>query len=169
MRQLIKFNINAAFEKNFELSFHKVESAILYSAFIIRKLIESEKLSDDADNYSLVVKAYLPKRRIDRLHHWSDEDEYDWDKYASDFILGKYICNQLIHSYVLQLRLLDNDAASGFLVSSDYNRNNRLIEVSIVDWINYIDMIIKDDVVDVQIYFDKKKDDYITSHKKRGN
>lgn len=68
-RQLNKYNSKLAFDKNFDLAYHKVESVILYSAFIIRKLIESEKLSATADAYSVVVKKYLPVKHIDRLHH----------------------------------------------------------------------------------------------------
>ena len=97
-QQLLKNSSKEAFDKNYDQAYHKVESAILYSAFIIRKLIESEKLSTIADMHSIIIKKYLPIKRIDRLHCWCDEDYYNWDKSTSKTILGKNICNQLIHS-----------------------------------------------------------------------
>ena len=167
-RKLIKYNSKLAFDKNFDLAYHKVESVILYSAFIIRKLIESEKLSATADAYSVVVKKYLPVKHIDRLHHWCDEDRYDWDKSISKTITGKNICNQLIHSYVLQLLFEEDGAAIGFFVSSDYDRNKGLIEISLEDWLRYMNIIISDSVVTTEAHFDKNKDDYIFVRKERG-
>ena len=169
MRQIAKFNTKSYFDKSFDLSYHKIESAILFSAFIIRMLIESQKLSDDADKYTMNVKEYLPKISINRLHHWCEEDEYDWGNFASIVVPGKSICNQLIHSYVLRLIFQEDAESIGFFVSSDYDRNKKLIEVSIEDWMKYVDVIISDNVVAVETQFDKKKDDYIVIKKVRGN
>lgn len=166
--QLIKHNSKSAFDKNFDLAYHKVESAILYSAFIIRKLIESEKLSTVADAHSLSAKNYLPIKRIDRLHHWCDEDCYDWEKSGSQTMTGKNICNQLIHSYVMQLLFEEDAAVIGFFVSSDYDRNKGLFEVSLEDWIQYMDLIISDSVVAQEMHFDKNKNDYRITKKERG-
>lgn len=167
-RQITKNNTILDFEKNFDLAYHKVESAILYSAFIIRKLIESEKLSNEADEYWLTTKKYLPTKHIDRLHHWCDEDEYNWEKFATQNTEGKKICNQLIHSYVLRLVFEEEGAVIGFFVSSDYDRNKGLLEVSLEDWIKYMDMIIGDSVVEIDTHFDEKKADYIVTKKVKG-
>lgn len=167
-RQLIKHNSKAAFDRNFDLAYHKVESAILYSAFIIRKLIESEKLSTISDAHSIIIKKYLPIKHIDRLHCWCDEDYYNWDKSISKTMLGKNICNQLIHSYVMQLHFKEDNAVVGFFVSSDYDRNKGLFEVSIEDWMQYMDLVISDDVIARKMCFDETKDDYRAIKKERG-
>lgn len=44
-----------------------------------------------------------------------DEDRYDWDKSISQTITGKNICNQLLHSYVLQLLFEEDAVVIGFL------------------------------------------------------
>lgn len=167
-RQLLKYNSKSAFDDNFDLTYHKVESAILYSAFIIRKLIESEKLSNIADTYSLTTKNYLSIKRIDRMHNWCDEDCYDWEKSISKTVPGKKICNQLIHSYVMQLLFEEAAAAIGFFISSDYDRNKGLVEVSLEDWIQYMDLVISDNIVAMEMHFDENKNDYRITKKERG-
>jgi hypothetical protein len=91
-RQLLRYNTKKNFDHDFEGTCFKTERALLYSAFIIRVLIESEKLSNDADTYCMNVSYNMPKKNIDRLHRWIDEDEYDWDttnlQRAADFAVS---------------------------------------------------------------------------------
>jgi len=168
-RQLIRYNTKKNFDKNFEGTYFKIERALLYSAFIIRILIESEKLSNDADIYNLNVSYNIPRKNIDRLHRWLEEDEYDWDNTINKPVVGKNVCNWLIHSYVFKFLFEENGVILGFFVSSDYDRNKVLYSVTLEEWINFIDFIISDDVISVSSHFDKKREDYIIKEKIRGN
>ena len=85
------------------------EKNIFISAFIIRKLIESDKMSDYIDNLSIKVKIYKPNKHIDKLHCNIDEDEYDWNKIEKKDISIKDIANYLIHSYVFNFSINDKD------------------------------------------------------------
>ena len=68
----------------------------------------------------------------------------------------------------MQLLFKEDDAVIGFFVSSDYDRNKGLLEVSIEDWMQYMDLIISDDVVEREMCFDEAKDDYRIIKKERG-
>lgn len=168
-RQLLRYNTKKNFDNNFEGTHFKIERALLYSAFIIRILIESEKLSNDADIYNLNISYNIPKKNIDRLHRWLEEDEYDWDNTINKLVVGKNICNWLIHSYVFKFLFEDNGVILGFFVSSDYDRNKVLYSVSLEEWIKYMDFIISDEVISVSSHFDEKRSDYIVKEKIRGN
>ena len=74
----------------------------------------------------------------------------------------------MIHSYVFRFQFDDNGVVSGFFVSSDYDRNKALYTISLADWINFVDSVITDDVVELVATFDDKRSDYIYRIKKRG-
>jgi len=168
-RQLLQYNTKKNFDNNFERTHFRVERALLYSAFIIRILIESEKLSSDADMYKMNVSYNIPQKNIDRLHRWVEEDEYDWKNTINKTVIGKNICNWLIHSYVFNFSFEESGTIFGFFVSSDYDRNKVLYSVSLEEWIKFIDFIISDEVISISSHFNNKKADYIINEKIRGN
>lgn len=168
-RKLIHYNTKENFDNHFEKTFFQCERAVLYSAFIARILVESEKLSDEADAFSIKVACNSPIKNIDRLHRWMDEDEYDWENTDHRAVFGTNICNWLIHSYVFSFLFEESGNITGFFVSSDYDRNKVLYTILLEDWIKYLDFIISDDMVSMSMSFNEKKSDYILNNKTRGS
>lgn len=166
-RQLLRYNTSENFDRNFESTCFKMERALLYSAMIIRVLIESQKLSDDVDIYSITVSKNNPTKNIDRLHRWLEEDEYDWKHTCSETVLGKNVCNWILHSYVFSFLFEENGNILGFMVSSDYDRNKALYTVTLDAWINFMKFVISDDVVSLSAKFDEKRSDFIFNIKER--
>ena len=165
---LLKYNSTYLLEKNFETSCTVIEKSIFYSAFIIRKLIDCKgKLSDEADSYSIKIKAVKPNKQIDIMHRWPEEDNYEWDKEENVLVKGRDICNWLIHSYVFFFEFDESSIIKSFRVSSDYDKNKLLYEITLQDWIMYIDFIYTDDIVLLSSCYDKAKNDYVYTRKKR--
>ncbi|HAN20669.1 MAG: hypothetical protein A2Y15_04485 [Clostridiales bacterium GWF2_36_10] len=159
-RQLLRYSKKESLNGNFINTYFKLERALFYSAFIVRLLVESKKLSDNADNYNINVSSNLPIKNIDRLHRWMDEDAYNWENTKNEAILGKQMCNYLIHSYVFNFSYGDNDSVVGFNVASDYIRNDILYSVSIYEWIKYLDFIISDNIVSMTMEYKEEQSDY---------
>lgn len=168
-RQLILHNTKENFDRNFNKACFQLEQAILYSALIIRILGESEKLSKDADTYAINVSCFAPIKHIDRLHRWMDEDEYDWENTETKTVLGKKVCNWLIHSYVFNFLFEEDGSVKGFYVSSDYDRNKVLNLIAFKDWVKYLDFIISDELVAMSMHINEEKSDYIIKDKVRGS
>ncbi len=134
---------------------HQVNKNLLYSAIIIRKLIEDEKdVRKQIENTSLLTPE-LGLLHYD-LHLPVVEYEFDGDK---DFILQKVItdyyhagprnysinkkpktiCNYIIHSYIWNLAYESNKRGIiGFLTASDFDKEKKLYFVKLTDWINCI-------------------------------
>ncbi|NCB74637.1 MAG: hypothetical protein EOM51_07840 [Clostridia bacterium] len=168
MRQFLRYNTKDNFDCDSEKTCFRLERSLLYSAFIIRFLIESEKLSNDADTFSINVTYYLPIKHINRLHCWIDDDKYDWGVPKIQTVLGKNICNWLIHSYMFNFLYEESGSVTGFFVASDYDRNRALYTVNLKDWLKFVEFVISDDVVSMTTKFDKKRSDYVITDKKRG-
>ena len=154
-------------ERRFAKHAHKIDLSFLVSAIIIRKLIESDKLSDDADNYKLNVVAYTPRRHIDKLHKWVEDGDYEWGDHQNSSVSAKTICNSLIHSYAYCPEFSEQHKLSGFFVASDFDRNKLIYEVTLSSWIAYLDFIASDSVCKLSMHFDEKKSDYTSTLKER--
>lgn len=157
-----RFKIPSPLLNSFRNSIDKI---ILYSAVITRKLIESNKLSDSIDQYEFNVFCHKPRRNVDRLHRWVEDGDYEWDPTKKVSVLGKKLCNALIHSYVYSIYFDNNHYLDGFFVSSDYDRNKILYQVNLADWIDYITLVSEDDIIDAEFIFDIKKNDFVSQKK----
>lgn len=168
-RLFLKYNSAAQFEKNEDATYTVLEKAVFYSAFIIRKLIDCRgKLSDDAGKYTLSVKKYTPRKEVNALNRWPDEDTHDWNNPQKETVQGKDICNWLIHSYMFCFKFNEGGTVDGFFVSSDFDRNKSLFYVSTGDWLEYMSFIANDYVVAFESHYDIKARDLIYTRKERG-
>lgn len=130
---------------------HQVNKNLLYSAVIIRKLIE-----DEADAKKQIEKSSLPMPELALLHYELSAVEYAFDG-DKDFILhkvrtdyyhagnhtvkieAKTICNSIVHSYIWNLAYGNGrKGVIGFLVASDFDKEKLLYFVKMKDWIDFI-------------------------------
>ena len=166
---ILKNNVAENFEINDDGTYTIIEKAIFYSAFIIRKLIDcNSKLSDEADSYSLTVFAIAPLKQVDSMHRWPEEDSHDWGSEKKITILGKSLCNSLIHSFLFFISFNDGGVVDSFCVSSDYDKNKVLYKVPLTEWVKYINFIVNDDIVRLDSHYSHKHADYIYTRKERG-
>ena len=168
-RLIIKYNTAERYIKNEKTMYTVIEKGIFYSAFIIRKLIDCKtKLSDEADNYSMHIKAIKPLRNIDSMHNWPKFTNYDWESERDVTVAGKNICNWLMHSFVFFVGCQEDGVVMQFYVASDYDRNNVLYKILLADWLKYIDYIATDYIVEINSRYDERIKDYRYNRKKRG-
>ena len=151
----------------FSKVYHSFDKVILASAVIVRKLIESDKLSNLADNYRFDALVHSPRKNVDKLHRWIEDGDYEWDLSSKQSVLGKNICNSIIHSYVYSLYTNEKAYIDGFFVSSDFDRNKLLYQISLASWIEFLNYIASDDVIEVSLHFDGKKMEYVSKGKSR--
>lgn len=171
---LLRYNKSEQFDANFDTTYTVIEKAIFYSAFIIRKLIDCDRLSTEADEWSLQIEKYPTLREFNRIHHFVEEGSHDWENGQNVTVKAKNVCNWLIHSYVFAL-LFDNGAVTSFAVSSDFDRNEILYVIDLNDWIKYMEFVASDDVVaryshaeEIRLRKDKIVWDYVSKYKERG-
>lgn len=149
--KIIEYSSSKYFQNDDEDSdkaYSILEKSIFYSAFVIRKLVDSKtKLSDEADHYALKVEMVESRRHFDNLHNWISENSHDWDKPKKQTKQGKDVCSWLIHSLIFEFAFYDDgQSVEGFFVSSDLDSDKCLYHVTLNDWLSYIDFIRLDDV-----------------------
>ena len=157
-----KYNSTEFFQKNEERAYTVLEKSIFYSAFIVRKLLDCKsKLSDEADRYSFAIQKLKPIKEINFLNSHRIDKNYDWKNMGNDTLLGRTLCNYLIHSYVFNFTYEeDSYLITGFMVSSDLIRNKLLYIVSLDDWLKYLYFIANDDIVAGSFVYNANKHDF---------
>ena len=141
---------------------YRLEKTLLLSAFTVRWLLDSNKLSDNFDSRNLKVDYYSAKRgaqeNISPLNkRFIDERYFDLAKSTSSSISIRQLTNQLIHSAVVLMFSYDEtNRALGFFVVSDKDYEKRLCYCSIKEWISMVEAVADDDVIYTLIYKDPK-------------
>lgn len=168
-RLILKYNCADLLSK--DSAYTVIEKAVFYSAFIIRKLIDCRvKVSDEVDAYKFTLKGFHPRKNVDVMHRWPDENSHDWEHETTACTkLGKEVCNWLIHSHIFFLGVDEDEKIDSFFVSSDYDRNKMLYRIELNDWIAYMEFVGSDSVVALEMRFDGCEKEYVVTKKDRGN
>ncbi len=135
---------------------HKLSRAVLYSATIIRKIIEDEKETEKA-----VKESNMPMPKLKILHtsiiamkytyvaeeKWTVRGKLfpeDYEKSHKDSVDVCYVCNQLLHSYVWSIaRSSTKKEYTGFLVASDFDKEKFVHFISFDEWHKLLNFVIE--------------------------
>lgn len=137
---------------------HQLNKYILYSAIVIRKMIEEEKDAEKMSEEFIKTNPDTPKLRLELLHYdvpvmrfafSGDKDsilhnvipDYYKGKGEHDTLEGEYVGNNIIHSYIWGQGYSEagkKRRIKGFFVSSDRFKDRYLYAISLEDWISYV-------------------------------
>lgn len=137
----------------------RAEKAVFLSAFIVRKLADSLRLSVEVEDSNIKVTRY-PSRNPEEGPHSTNWDRihqfYDLDSPRPDRVPVRHLINWIIHSFAF-LHEVRSDLAGGavleaFYVNSDRTRKKDLLRVGWADYRVLIDEIVSDHVVAIKTY-----------------
>jgi len=106
-----------------------LEKRIFLSFYSIRKLIDADKLSTANVNSSWPVFSYRNVSRVDLMNWHKINVKYDLEQENLETRSLRWICNQVIHSFVFALGFEDDGKLYGFFISSDKKRNKALYQI----------------------------------------
>jgi len=154
MRRIQKAKVSGE-EKAFERAAVTIEKFVFTSAFIIRKLVEAQKLSDEFETTSVSIQAFQRINHGRPIHfinrHYFDEF-YDLDKPHKVTLSTINLCNAFIHSFVFVVDLGDNASAiDGLFFNSDKSKDKEVFYITLDDFFKIVQDAIKDEIVDFQI------------------
>jgi hypothetical protein len=147
-----------------ERSFARTEQDIMLGFYSIRKLLESQKLSDEARGVRVRLIAYPSKAKAHQLNRHAVGDLYDLEKPREEIRDIIFLCNQFIHSYVFQLTFSDTvsngGALNGAFVSSDRERNRILYFVPLHGVLELFELVTNDHVNRMVMHRNPKRGDF---------
>lgn len=107
------------------------EKDIILNFFIVRKLNETQKISDSLRQKKYKIKAY-PKNsaKLTELNFFDINELYNIEKLEFKSKNITFICNQLIHSLTI-FALRVNKKWDSVLMCSDFEKNQFIYEIDI--------------------------------------
>jgi hypothetical protein len=169
---------NAKFEKN-----------IMFGFYIIRKLMEANKLTNVIGSTKFQLKMYKNiGKQVTLMNNHRFYENYDLEKSQIVKRDLKFLINQFVHSYSFipivsvvdekTLKLMENEKLSeeemteiyqsgereltGILVDTDTNKNDFLFEIDISSIIEIFKKVGECNVTRIEMKYNSKKGDYDT-------
>ena len=139
------------------------EKNLIISFFLIRKLFETNKVSQKSLKYKAEIFCYKKSgKKITKLNQHSIDEVYNLDqehKVSKGII---FIANQLIHSCTIfaYRKSIKNRNWDGVYACSEYERDKTIYRIPITEIIKIFQLVGKDYPREIKITWDKKSDDY---------
>jgi hypothetical protein len=114
-----------------ELDYFRIERSLFYGAFIVRKLMEARKVVDKLSGKSFRLWSMPNVKRVTTANWHRIEENYDQENASAIRLTARFICNQLIHSYVFMIAAAPGHAHVFFC--SDKERNRRLFSMRLLE------------------------------------
>jgi hypothetical protein len=122
--------------------------------YIVRKLIESKKLSDELEGATMEVVAHKrrePDSKLDFLNAHHVERAYDLSAAHKKNLGLRQLCNLLVHSFVFMPAIDQKEVCAGFYVNSDQTKERELVFVDWADFDLLVSEVVQDDVVAMSV------------------
>jgi hypothetical protein len=147
-------------KKWFEASNANAEKDIMISAFMIRRLYESNKIDKEMFNKTIKICQYKSNgKKINLLKRLSPDNYFDMNKPIFSNLTIKDICNNIIHSYIFIL-IFNDKGFNSFWVASDYNKFKFMLEIEMKIYLPIL-MKVGNFYPKSEIYeYDEKLEDY---------
>jgi hypothetical protein len=121
IRRLAKAKFAPEEENNRE--YVRIERLIFITAYSMRKLWESNKLSTNWNDQKLPCVKYPIKGDVPDRFNWHEIDRhYDLNAEQAVSIRPEEFCDRIIHSFIFLLQLAENDTPSCIYFASDRTR-----------------------------------------------
>lgn len=142
--------------------FAELEKVIFLSFYSLRKLAESQKLSDSTIGAPIKLSVYLPLGKPVTRLNWHKIDElYNLNKKINITIPAVQLCNQFIHSYVFVPYFgYSGKKLIGLFFCSDKERNRRLFSIRLIQIIKLLEKAGNDYPNSASWHFDSSVLDY---------
>lgn len=139
-----------------------LEKSVFFSAYAMRKLWDSHKLSTNWKDRTVRLNQFKPMGRAPNLFNWHRIDEhYDLEKGTPTSITAIELCHRLIHSYIFVEKELEDKSIEGFFFASDTTKSKGLWYLRLTDYVSLMRITGKDYPAKAQAERDPKTGDWI--------
>jgi len=103
-----------------------IEQKVFLAAYCMRKLAQAGKLSSAFDGLGLRcrISPLREGKKVDKFNAHRFTELYDFEKSVSSNISAPALLDMLIHSLIFSESAEENQAITGFFVTSDRHRSN---------------------------------------------
>jgi hypothetical protein len=104
----------------------KIEKEIFIGFYAIRKLMDTVKITDSTKNHKLVLVWYPNIKKVFDYNAHRPDELYDFSVTNQETRSLRFICNQIIHSYMFVILENERGSFEGIVFSSDKDKDSKL-------------------------------------------
>ena len=136
------------------------EKDLIINFFIIRKLIETKRISDSLRLKKYKIKAY-PKNSIEltELNSFEFDELYNLEKFEIIEKNINFICNQLIHSLTI-FAFTENKKWNNVIMCSDFEKNKWIYKIDLKTIIEILTDFGNNYPENITLIYNESKQDY---------
>lgn len=136
------------------------EKDVIIAFFMIRKLIESKKLSSKTTKYKAQIFRSPAIKKIDNKNFRNIDELYDFEREERVYKNVNFLCNQLIHGGAIYAYREKDRNWGGIYTCSDFERDKYVYRLPLVEIRKVLKLAGSDYPETITITFDKEKDDF---------
>jgi hypothetical protein len=143
-----------------------IEKDVFVALYSIRKLMDAKKLSNATEVMSVSVSIYPSEGKDVTIYNWERIDHlYNLEVENLSQRDLRFVCNQIIHSYVFIPDIDEHGIFQAIMFCSDRERNINLFGIGVDDLIDTLRVVGKDYPAESVSIFNPKKRDYDVKNK----
>lgn len=142
--------------ENFDKTIFQIERVFFYATIAMRRLIESDKMTDKIDNCQIHLTTYKPisGQKDECVYLIRPMEEYDFTTPYNETLNIKKLLSEILHGYAVYYEQNDPGEITEYHVSSTYNYKKRLLVLPLSQLLEIIDLFRKDFVSKIHTTFD---------------
>lgn len=137
------------------------EKDVTVSFFMIRKLIESTKLSSKTTKYKAQIFRSPCVGKANNRNFWDIDKIYNLEKEESVGKNVNFLCNQLIHGGAMFAYREKDRNWGGIYTYSDFERNKYVYRIPLSEIVKILEIAGNDYPDMITMTFDRNKNDYV--------
>jgi len=143
-------------------SLTNIEKILFLGFYAIRKLIESKTLSDKTEALKIRANSYplQNKKRVHLYNRRRASELYDFSNKHLENLSIRFICNQVIHSYVFHLCFTTKNHLRSILICSEKERTKQVFEIDLKNVIRLFKIVGNDYPTNYQSKFNPALGDF---------
>jgi hypothetical protein len=142
------------------------EKDVIIAFFMIRKLIESTKLSSQTIEYKAQIFRSPCVKKVNNMNFWDIDELYDLEKEESIAKDVNFLCNQLIHGGATFAYREKDRNWGGIYTCSDFERDKYVYKIPLFEIIKILEIAGNDYPVKITMTYTEPKDE---SKKSKGD
>jgi len=126
----------------------RLEKELFFAAYVIRKLRESNKLTDSVANRRLKLEAYALLEQVTLINQWKWTEVCDQENLVQREISVIKLCHQFVHSFVFSPVFDEHGVLDSVVVASDWQSKDALLRVAAEQLIDVLESVAEDVVTE---------------------
>jgi hypothetical protein len=119
----------------------QIEKDIFIGFYAIRKLMDTVKIKDSTRDLKIKLQWSPNIKRVDLLNNHRIDELYDLEQRGQEMRPLKFVCDQIVHSYIFMPAENEKGGLVGFYFTSDRDKQKKLFYIGVQGVIDIFNLV----------------------------